>query len=140
MDANAPDLVVRPPAGSDRAMLMIVSAGREDSLPKPPDLPRFRNAPVSPRHSTSDRDAGRAGLLSMDAARADAAAYVIYTSGSTGKPKGVILPHLAVVRLVVGTNYIQLGPSDRVAHARPSHSTRPTCEIWGGRYSTAPRS
>ena len=38
MEANAPDLVVRPPAGSDRGMPMIVSAGREDSLPKPPDL------------------------------------------------------------------------------------------------------
>jgi hypothetical protein len=38
LEAKSPDLFVRPPAGSDRAMPMIVTAGREDSLPKPPDL------------------------------------------------------------------------------------------------------
>src|SRR6185369_4153428 len=39
-------------------------------------------------------------------------AYVIYTSGSTGLPKGVVVPHKAIVRLVRGTDYVQLGPDD----------------------------
>src|SRR2546423_1773357 len=35
-------------------------------------------------------------------------ACVIYTSGSTGQPKGVVVPHRAAVRLVRGTDYIEL--------------------------------
>src|SRR5215467_11804800 len=46
----------------------------------------------------------------------DALAYVIYTSGSTGRPKGVAVPHRAIVRLVLNTDYVHLGPGDRIAH------------------------
>ncbi len=42
-------------------------------------------------------------------------AYVIYTSGSTGQPKGVAVPHRAVNRLVIETNYIHLDSTDRLA-------------------------
>ncbi|MFF3272756.1 amino acid adenylation domain-containing protein [Streptomyces chrestomyceticus] len=41
-------------------------------------------------------------------------AYVIYTSGSTGTPKGVVCPHRGPVRLVKNTNFVQLGPEDRL--------------------------
>jgi amino acid adenylation domain-containing protein len=58
-------------------------------------------------------------------------AYVIYTSGSTGKPKGVSIPHRGVTRLVCNTNYIQLGPEDRVAQASTPSFDAATFEIWG---------
>jgi amino acid adenylation domain-containing protein len=58
-------------------------------------------------------------------------AYVLYTSGSTGQPKGVAVPHRAVVRLVVDTNYVQLGPADRVAQASNASFDAATFEIWG---------
>ncbi len=58
-------------------------------------------------------------------------AYVIYTSGSTGRPKGVVVPHRAIVRLVRGTDYVQLGPDDRVAQASNSSFDAATFEIWG---------
>ncbi|MEO6194012.1 MAG: amino acid adenylation domain-containing protein [Thermoanaerobaculia bacterium] len=58
-------------------------------------------------------------------------AYVIYTSGSTGRPKGVVVPHRAVVRLVRETDYVQLGPDDRVAQASNSSFDAATFEIWG---------
>ncbi|HEX4494606.1 MAG TPA: amino acid adenylation domain-containing protein, partial [Thermoanaerobaculia bacterium] len=58
-------------------------------------------------------------------------AYVIYTSGSTGRPKGVVVPHRAVVRLVRETDYVQLGPDDRVAQASNSAFDAATFEIWG---------
>ena len=58
-------------------------------------------------------------------------AYVIYTSGSTGTPKGVAVPHRAVNRLVLNTNYIQFSSSDRVAQVSTASFDAATFEIWG---------
>ncbi|WP_456085763.1 amino acid adenylation domain-containing protein [Limnoraphis robusta] len=58
-------------------------------------------------------------------------AYVIYTSGSTGQPKGVIVPHQAVNRLVLNTNYIYFQSSDVVAFASNFSFDAATFEIWG---------
>ncbi|WP_426751896.1 amino acid adenylation domain-containing protein [Myxococcus sp. Y35] len=62
---------------------------------------------------------------------ADDLAYVIYTSGSTGTPKGVCVPHRGVLRLVLDTDYLQLGPEDRVAQAATASFDASTFEIWG---------
>jgi amino acid adenylation domain-containing protein len=62
---------------------------------------------------------------------ADGLAYVIYTSGSTGTPKGVAVPHRAVMRLVEETNYVELGPRDRIAHVSNVCFDAATFEIWG---------
>ncbi|AEI67135.1 non-ribosomal peptide synthetase [Corallococcus macrosporus] len=64
-------------------------------------------------------------------AGAEDLAYVIYTSGSTGTPKGVCVPHQAVVRLVVETNFIHVVPEDRVAQASNASFDAATFEIWG---------
>ena len=63
--------------------------------------------------------------------RPDALAYVIYTSGSTGTPKGVTVPHRAVTRLVLNTNYVELGPQHRIAHVSNVCFDAATFEIWG---------
>ena len=63
--------------------------------------------------------------------RADNLAYVIYTSGSTGTPKGVAVPHRAVNRLVLDTNYITLRPDDRIAQVSNVSFDAATFEIWG---------
>ena len=61
----------------------------------------------------------------------DDLAYVMYTSGSTGVPKGVAVPHRAITRLVVNTNYIDLDPSDGIAQASNASFDAATFEVWG---------
>ncbi|HTL59970.1 MAG TPA: amino acid adenylation domain-containing protein [Candidatus Limnocylindrales bacterium] len=58
-------------------------------------------------------------------------AYVMYTSGSTGRPKGVAVPHRAIIRLVLNTDYILLGPTDRIAQVSNISFDAATFEIWG---------
>src|SRR5205085_1401048 len=59
-----------------------------------------------------------------------AVAYIMYTSGSTGVPKGIAVPHRAIARLALGTDYIRIAPGDRVAQlASPSFDAM-TFELW----------
>ena len=58
-------------------------------------------------------------------------AYVMYTSGSTGRPKGVLVPHRAIVRLVIGTGYARFGPEEVFLQLAPLAFDASTFEIWG---------
>ena len=62
---------------------------------------------------------------------ADHLAYVMYTSGSTGTPKGIEVPQRAVSRLILETDYVTLGPEDRIAQASNAAFDAATFEIWG---------
>jgi amino acid adenylation domain-containing protein len=62
---------------------------------------------------------------------AESLAYVIHTSGTSGAPKGVMVEHRAIVRLVMNTDYVQLGPDDRVLQTGPLAFDASTFEIWG---------
>lgn len=63
--------------------------------------------------------------------KSDDLAYVIYTSGSTGKPKGVAVPHKAVNRLLLNTNYLKIDSSDKIAQVANISFDAATFEIWG---------
>ncbi|HSI57711.1 MAG TPA: amino acid adenylation domain-containing protein, partial [Ideonella sp.] len=65
------------------------------------------------------------------AANPDAPAYVMYTSGSTGTPKGIVIPHRAILRLVLDARYVDLSPAQAVLHAAPLGFDASTFEIWG---------
>jgi amino acid adenylation domain-containing protein len=83
-------------------------------------------------------DAGWNALERFDEVRQEssgtegsAVAFVMYTSGSTGTPKGVCVPHRAVSRLVINSDYIQLGSEDVVAQIANYCFDAATFEIWG---------
>ncbi|WP_286191373.1 non-ribosomal peptide synthetase, partial [Comamonas sp. JC664] len=58
-------------------------------------------------------------------------AYVMFTSGSTGKPKGVGVPHRAVSRLVLGTDFARFGPEEVWLQLAPISFDASTLELWG---------
>ena len=70
------------------------------------------------------------GSRVFDGAGADAI-YAMYTSGSSGRPKGVVVPHRAVVRLVVGQDYCTLQNGEIVLQLAPLGFDASTFEIWG---------
>ncbi|MFH0240853.1 amino acid adenylation domain-containing protein [Streptomyces sp. HK10] len=57
--------------------------------------------------------------------------YIAYTSGSTGRPKGVCVPHRAVLRLVLGPDYVTIGPDDVFLQLAPIAFDASTLELWG---------
>ncbi|WP_252088666.1 non-ribosomal peptide synthetase [Pseudomonas sp. MWU13-3659] len=62
---------------------------------------------------------------------ADALAYVMYTSGSTGQPKGVMIEQAGILRLVVGADYVDIGPGDVLGQLATLSFDAATFEIWG---------
>ncbi len=70
------------------------------------------------------------GACDSPAIASDAPACIMYTSGSTGTPKGVVVPHRAIVRLVVNADYLQVGQGDRVALISNPAFDASTFEIW----------
>jgi amino acid adenylation domain-containing protein len=57
-------------------------------------------------------------------------AYVMYTSGSTGRPKGVAIEHRAVMRLVRGTDFVDIAADDVFLQLAPPAFDASTFEIW----------
>jgi len=55
----------------------------------------------------------------------------MYTSGSTGRPKGVVVPHRAVLRLVIDNDFAELGPEETILQLAPLSFDASTFEIWG---------
>jgi amino acid adenylation domain-containing protein/non-ribosomal peptide synthase protein (TIGR01720 family) len=67
----------------------------------------------------------------LPGATATSLAYVMYTSGSTGQPKGTLIEQRSVLRLVLGTNFLQLVPGDRVLQTGSLAFDASTFELWG---------
>ena len=66
--------------------------------------------------SISDLNGQKRVFTDVDA---DACVYIMFTSGSTGEPKGVMIPHRAVHRLVVDTDFTQLDSNTRFLQLAP---------------------
>lgn len=99
-----------------RVMTVPGSEGILDRIPAI-SISEFRDGPAVDRPPVS-----RGG---------DDLAYVMFTSGSTGVPKAVAVPHRAIARLVVNTNFISIGPADRVTHTGHLAFDASVFELWG---------
>ncbi|MEV7096282.1 non-ribosomal peptide synthetase [Amycolatopsis sp. NPDC051045] len=86
--------------------------------------------PDGVRALRSDTDHPRTGFTASDVG-GEEMAYLAYTSGSTGEPKGVCVPHRAVCRLVVDTDFVSIGESDVFLQYAPVAFDASTLEIWG---------
>ncbi|MFL6198486.1 MAG: amino acid adenylation domain-containing protein, partial [Thermoanaerobaculia bacterium] len=93
----------------------------EGSAPPGLELVRLDRPEIEAQSPAPLRPVGSAGDL----------AYVMYTSGTTGLPKGVAIPHRGIVRLVVGTDYFDVRPEDRMLQAATPAFDASTMEIWG---------
>ncbi|MET0892540.1 MAG: amino acid adenylation domain-containing protein [Pseudoxanthomonas sp.] len=107
----------------DAGVRLVVVDEARASLALPDSIRRVPIADLAPHDETPADDdvAVDAGSL----------AYVMYTSGSTGMPKGVEIPHRAILRLVVGVDYVDLGPDTCMLHCAPLGFDASTLEIWG---------
>ena len=73
----------------------------------------------------------RTAAAYLHAGSGEALAYVMFTSGTTGRPKAVGVRQRGVARLVTGTDYITIGPGDRMLHVGSLSFDASTFEIWG---------
>jgi amino acid adenylation domain-containing protein len=106
-----------------------------------PDETAGENAALAPQNGPRpqllclDSDWGQVMLEEATApasrATGEYLAYLMYTSGSTGRPKPIAVPHRAISRLVINTDYVQLTPADRVAQASNTSFDAATFEVWG---------
>ncbi|KMW72304.1 hypothetical protein TI10_15140 [Photorhabdus luminescens subsp. luminescens] len=105
------------------AKLLLTSA--EADIPADLDIPLIRLSDET--DVSKEKEEG----FNLDLLCASTApAYIMYTSGSTGTPKGVIVPHRAVVRLVINNGYVEIEPNDRVAFAANPAFDASTFEVW----------
>ena len=58
-------------------------------------------------------------------------AYVMYTSGSTGRPNGVRVPHRGVLRLGLGSTYVDWRKATTFLQMAPLSFDASTFEVWG---------
>ncbi|WP_350307472.1 amino acid adenylation domain-containing protein, partial [Photorhabdus viridis] len=108
---------------SDCSVRLLLTDTRDD-IPANLAVPLLRLSDETDTNREED-------CLNPDLPRSSAElAYIMYTSGSTGTPKGVLVPHRAVVRLVINNGYAEIGADDRVAFAANPAFDASTFEVW----------
>ncbi|HEX7239101.1 MAG TPA: amino acid adenylation domain-containing protein, partial [Longimicrobiaceae bacterium] len=125
LDPGYPDERLALMLADSDARVLLSRDGRADALAAGGELRVVRLDEAADAVASQPTEAPRSG------AAAENLAYIVYTSGSTGRPKGVMVGHGHVVQLVVETDYVRLGPGDRVAQASNASFDALAFETWG---------
>ena len=136
---------INPRYPRSRTALMLDDSGARVLLteePQVPSLPAHGLRTVLLDAHAAEIAAEPADAPGVDVA-ADAAAYVMYTSGSTGRPKGVVVPHRAVLRLVLNSDFARFDAAQVWLQLAPAAFDASTLELWapllnGGRLALYP--
>ena len=134
LEAGAPYLPLDPSYPEERIAAMLTDAGARVVVTRSAVAADVLEGTSCTAILLEDDDAAAVDTPAMPARHdvgGESPAYVMYTSGSTGAPKGIAVPHRAIVRLVRNTDYVQLRPGDRIAHASNCSFDAATFEIWG---------
>jgi len=122
---------------AERIAAMVKDAGVEALVGTSSLVEGFGTAVAGFPALVLDHPEGREALASAPetpppvATCGDDLAYVMFTSGSTGRPKGAAIPHRAIVHLVLGTDFAQLGPEQTFLQLASVAFDAATFEIWG---------
>ncbi|TDD02734.1 non-ribosomal peptide synthetase, partial [Nonomuraea diastatica] len=118
------------PAGPQQRMRdLLVTSGVRVALTAPGlELPDVMIVRVDVDPAEAD---GPVRPVPVPAVADDTGAYVLFTSGSTGTPKGVLLPHRALVRLVVDGGVVPIDRFTRTAFVTSPTFDMSVLELWG---------
>ncbi len=120
-----------PAAPSERTAFVVKDAGiRVVVAPAAADVRLADVMHIAP-DAQAAQIAARPSTAPVGTAIATDEAILFYTSGSTGVPKAVRVPHRAILRLVLNSDYVTLGPEDRLASLSNVAFDAVTFEIWG---------
>jgi amino acid adenylation domain-containing protein len=131
LKAGAAYVALDPASPEDRLAFIVRDAGV--GLIVASSTERLRVAHLGVPVTGPDAEAPTQALSRARRANAPAAealAYIAYTSGSTGRPKGVAVTQRGVVRLVRGTNFIDVTPRDVFLQFAPVAFDASTLELW----------
>jgi pristinamycin I synthase-3/4 len=128
LDPSYPQARVRFMLADSGAKLVLTTSARQQSLSRAFEVETVLLDQLWPTLAAYPQN--KADILAPLEASARLA-YVMYTSGSTGIPKGIAVPHRAIIRLVHNTDYVALGPEDRIAQMASPSFDAATFELWG---------